>query len=301
MPTQPSGRTHTRGRRVFTLFVSFLAMAAAGCDTVAANPDARYESNEPRSTYIDTPIDVTIVGAVHAPDLEVRTTTSVAMASIRVSASRDYVTVVPRAAGTTQVELVDRGTVVDAFDLEVIELAGYRLIPGQALSPEFPRVMTPSGVIENHGVILTTEAYDTQGRVLLPSRELSPQRLIWTLTSTEPILVQLPDTSAGVYPFEVETRGGQRYPGALHVVAADDIVSLAIEWVVDEPRTSVSVTGVTADGRHIIGLDVVLEVDGVAVDAGIGRWLFAPLTPETSAALVARWNGLSATRTLTAP
>lgn len=286
-------------RVVFLSAALAAALSASAClDTVTANPNARFESNEPRVTRSNTTIRATILGAVHAPDLDVRLNTDVATARIvSPEFGDDYALLEPVAPGTTRVELVDRGAVVDALELEIVSVSGFRLVPAQGLVEPYPAVPLPNGVMENHRVILTAEAFDQDGLALPTSVDIRPERLLWDLTGSEPLVVQLPATPAGVYPFEVLARDGDLYDGELVIVPASDIVSMQIDWTVGDPRMSISVTGVTADGRHIIGLDVLLEVNGVSADSDLGSWLFAPLTPTSVVDVVARWNGLRATRT----
>lgn len=272
----------------------------AGCDLLSANRDARIEGDEVL-LHRDGCFHARVSGIGHFEGLYTRADDMVVTHELVESedVSRAYLRVCGAMPGMTVVQLVGGRGVLDSLAVEVAEIGSLALAAAQDASPQhYPAVPRPVGLLVGRRALLYLVAYAPDGRpfehffydvydiVIEPPVETMFLAAGLTLPrSPEP----------GVFPVAVVGRDEVRAT-ELVVVGPEDIERIEVAGVTnDDGGGGYSVTGVTADGFHILGLEAELTIDGEQRGSQEGSWLFRGRAPGPGVSVVATWNGLEAT------
>ncbi|MCA9579698.1 MAG: hypothetical protein H6726_13555 [Sandaracinaceae bacterium] len=286
-------RPWVRGWMVFVALASL-----AGCDGVpASNPDARVE-REDLLLYPGACLEMRVTGVVQLEDLRVRSDSTVVSQALREERGGETsLTVCGRAVGSTRVDLLNGGAVVDSVFVEVLEVGLYLGAAQNNFPDEFPVVPGQVGLLVGRRALLYVVVAASDGRMFDVPFEDTFQPVFAPpveLRSVVGFLVEPMSPEAGVFPVRLVGENEERAT-ELVVVLPEDIDHIEIAAIEDRNGNgSYSVTGVTADGLHILGLDAELTADGVLLDNTLGRWLFQGPSPSEVVSVVAEWNGLSA-------
>jgi hypothetical protein len=102
-------------------------------------------------------------------------------------------------------------------------------------------------------------------------------------------------SQSGTYSVPVS---GTRFESDLElvVVSEEDIVALDLRTLERASgELSISVLGITEEGRYVLGLDPSVDIGGTPPAHDLGSWLFlAPSPPPAGVRIVARWGELEA-------
>ncbi|MBK8412271.1 MAG: hypothetical protein IPL19_30390 [Sandaracinaceae bacterium] len=279
-----------------------LLMLLGGCHW-ATNPDARFERHE-LLLYPDGCFDLRIHGVESFADLRARSDGAVVTQELIQRETwreqRIYSKVCGVVPGVAEVQLLNGRDVVDSVSVEVADVESLTLAAAQDEYPEeYPAVPRPVGLLVGRRALLHFVAAGPDGRPFDLFFEdvfdvvIEPPVEVAILAGG--LLIEPRSIEPGVFPVGVMGREEVRTV-ELVVVAPEDIEHIEVAGVVNgEGGGGYSVTGVTSDGFHILGLDAELTINGVARESEEGRWLFRGLAPGLGVSVVARWNGLEAT------
>lgn len=269
----------------------------------ATNPDARFERDE-LLLYPDGCVDLRINGVESFRDLRARSDGAIVTQElIQRETWREqgiYSRVCGVVPGVTEVQLLNGRDVVDSVFVEVMEVERLTLAAFQNEYPEeYPPVPGPVALLVGRRAFLYFVASASDGRtfdlffedvfdvVIEPPVEL-------TIVAGG-LLFEPRSPEAGVFPIDAVGRDEVRTTD-LVVVAPEDIEHLEVAGIdTGNGSGGYSVTGVTRDGFHVLGLDAELTINGVARESEEVRWLFRGPAPGPDVPVVARWNGLEAT------
>ena len=283
--------------------VALALLALVGGCAWATNPDARFERDEVL-LYPGGCFDAEMSGIESFRDLRARSDGAIATHELISSeswfATRTYARVCGVELGTTEVHLVNGRRVVDSLLVEVAEVASLTLAAAQdEFRDRYPAVPRPVGLLVGRRAFLYVAAVAADGRSFEGAFEDAfdiivepPVEVSYVLAG---VLFDPRSLEPGVFPVGVMGREEVRTV-ELVVVEPEDIDHIEVAGVVNgEGGGGYSVTGVTGDGFHILGLDAELTINGVARESEEGRWLFRGPAPAPGVSVVARWNGLEAT------
>lgn len=281
-----------------------LCALLSGCEPPATNPDARLSPGE----LLLCPGEcstVRVAGVAQFGDLRARSDGTVAthelMRGERGLDRHVYLQVCGREQGSGRVDLLNGGAVVDTVFVEVASPDRFGLTAAQNADDHYPTVPDPVALLvgrrafvyvvglSTDGRSFETDCFFTHAAIVAPPVEVSVDLGGWLFEPMSPV--------AGNFPVELVGRTESRWTD-LVVVEPEDIVGIEVAGVDDgEGGGSYSVTGVTADGQHVLGLDAALTINGMPRESTLGRWLFSGLAPGPGVTVVAEWNGFSATIT----
>jgi len=198
----------------------------------------------------------------------------------------------------TDVHLVNGRAVVDSLLVEVAEVEDLALAAVQnAYAEEYPPVPGPVGLLVGRRAFVYVVGRTSDGRIFT-----GPFEEAWEVMVDAPVelsqdlglLFEPASPVPGAFPVTVIGQD-EEWTLDLVVVGPEEVVRIELVGMTNrDGGGSYSVTGVTADGLHILGLDAVLTVDGVAIESAEGRWLFRGRAPDPGVSVVASWNGLEA-------
>lgn len=271
-----------------------------GCEGVpATNPDARVEREEVL-LYPGACLEMRVTGVAMLDDLRVRSDDTVVRDELLEAAGSDAaLSVCGRAVGTTTVELLNGRAVVDSVLVEVAEVGPLYLGAAQNMFPdEFPAVPGRVGLLVGRRALVYVVIAASDGRMFdVPFDDTFEPVFAPPVEqrSLGGLLFEPMSPEAGVFPVRL-VGGNEERATELLVVLPEDIDHIELAGIEDRNGNgSYSVTGVTADGVHILGLDADVTVDGLLLESTLGRWLFQGPAPDTAASVLAEWNGLEAT------
>jgi hypothetical protein len=283
--------------------VALALLALLGGCAWATNPDARFERHEVL-LYPGGCSSVEMTGVESFGDLRAQSDSAIATHELisreTWTTRRTYVKVCGVEPGMTEVHLLNGRDVVDSLFVEVMEVERLTLAAFQNEYPEeYPPVPGPVALLVGRRAFLYFVASASDGRsfdlyfedvfdiVVEPPVEL-------TIVAGG-LLFEPRSPEAGVFPIDAVGRDEVRTTD-LVVVAPEDIEHLEVAGIdTGNGSGGYSVTGVTRDGFHVLGLDAELTINGVARESEEGRWLFRGPAPGPDVPVVARWNGLEAT------
>lgn len=278
-----------------------LAALAVLCGCAAWDRDARFDRDTlllyPHACFSSQIIGLDGIGALH-----LRGDRNVVMPRLveREDPQRYYASICAVEPGITDVELLHGRDVIDSVSVEVAQIESLSLTAAQNLAFEhYPDVPGPVGLLVGRRAMVYVDAVAAGGRPFALVFEDVFDVVIESPVEVEVFsggLVFLPmSDEPGVFAVEVVGRDEVRFT-ELVVVEPEAIERIEVAAVTNrDGNGGYSVTGVTADGLHILGLDVELTIDGVARESREGRWLFEGPAPVPGVVVVATWNGLEAT------
>lgn len=272
----------------------------AGCEPLASNQDVRID-RDAVLLYPEGCFYTTLSGIGNFEDLRVHADGMVV--THRLSQGDDagvaFLRVCGVTPGMTDVRLSSGPGELDSLSVEVAEIGSLALAAAQDASPEhYPAVPRPMGLLVERRALLYVVADAADGRPFEPFFEdvfdivvESPVEAMYV-----PVGLVLPRSpEPGVFPVAVVGRDEVRAT-ELVVVGPEDVERIEVAGVTnDDGGGGYSVTGVTADGFHILGLEAELTIDGVQRGSQEGSWLFRGRAPGPGVSVAATWNGLEAT------
>lgn len=278
-----------------------LVASLGSCAAPATNPDAQLSGHDallfPGGCW-----STRVTGVDHFEDLRARgggTVASHSLSERRVWFEQHaFLSLCGLEVGSSRVDLFNGVLVVGSVSVEVAPIDHLELSAVQNAYPEeYPPVPGPVGVLAGRRAVVYVTAHTPDGRrfdsefvdafeaVIEPPVDVSLNYGIFF----EPM-----SPVPGVFPVQL-VGGTQEHWVELLVVDDADIVSIELADL-DRPAggKGYSVTGVTAQGRHILGLDAELTINGVPQESSLGRWLFEGSATPPGATIAAEWNGLRA-------
>jgi hypothetical protein len=280
-----------------------VVLALASCDRnlpPASNPDARLVRHE-ALLYPGSCASTQIIDARELGDLRTRTETMVVTPSLRTGGlfyALDLLTVCGVAPGTAVVELLNRTSVVDAMAVEVAPLHSLALGASQHLIGDvYPSIPAPVALLVDQRAILSVVGLTDDGRTFDGLFDDAYEAVVDSPVEVSLNLgavVEVISPAVGVFPVTL-TGGSREYVVELVIASPDDVERIEVRaFDRGDGSRSYSVTGVTADGLHVLGLAAELIIDGAPARSEYYSWHFTGSHAE-GASVVATWNGLSAT------
>lgn len=272
-----------------------------GCATPATNPDAQLSGHDallfPGGCW-----STRVTGVEHFEDLRTRgggTFASHSLFERRVwFDQRAFLNLCGLEVGSSRVDLFSGSLLVDSVSVEVARLDHLELSAVQNAYPdEYPPVPGPVGVLAGRRAVVYVTAHTADGRrfdsVFLDAFEAVIEPPV-EVSLNYGIFFEPMSPVPGVFPVQL-TGGTEEHWVELLVVDDVDIVSIELAEL-DRPAggKAYSVTGVTAQGQHILGVDAQLTINGVPQESSLGRWLFEGSATTPGATIAAEWNGLRA-------
>lgn len=206
-------------------------------------------------------------------------------------------TILAKNKGREAIELTLGGAVVSTVRLVVSQSLALKFVPAQnGLEPLLPPVPTPWGVIVNHGVLLSAQVTTDDDAIPLVSevRFMDQENVV---AGDENWVKTFKFLAPGSYLADTRLNASTTAGGYVTAVAPDDIVNLSIDVLAANQSVAISVLGVTADGRSIIGLDPVVTLAGRPLESVFGAWLFGQ-DYKPGDEVRASWNGIEKTMVL---
>ena len=266
----------------------------------ASNPDARLVRHS-TLLYPGACAWTEIIGVAELDHLRAQTEDALITPSLVRGGwfhAREFLSVCGIAPGAASVDLLNGGAIVDTLSVEVALLDSLAIGAGSNVFDDtYPTIPAPVGLLVDQPAILYVAGITEDGRTFDVAFDDAYEASVdgpVEFTFNYGAIFELHSAVAGSYPMTL-TGGSVEHVVNLLIVSQDEVEHIEVS-VLELPNGSGSyaVTGVTADGLHVVGLNAELTTDGSPSLRGPENWLFIGPYAQ-GASVVATWNGLSAT------